>query len=216
MATFGLPVSGNYTITYGWVPGVHIATDFAVPVGTPVLAIADGTVTKEGNDGALGDTLHLAHAGGYTSLYGNLTTYTVQVGDTVSRGQQIGTSGGAKGSKDAGDSTGPHLPLQIWKNGIPVNAAPLVGVTTGSAGSGPTATTASAQTNTGPFGIFAPFEAILNPTFWIRFGLGALGFAILTIALIMALEKTQTVQTAIKTGVTAAKDGAKVAAVVPK
>lgn len=213
MAQFGIPVAGTYHVTYGWIPGVHIATDFAVPVGTPVIAIAPGTVTSEGDAGALGDTITLKHSGGYVSKYGNLTTYTVRTGDTVEAGQQIGTSGGAVGSKDAGDSTGPHLPLQIWKNGIPVNAAPLVGVTTGQTGAGvELASTQTTSVNTGPFGIFAPFAAILDPVFWVRFGLGALGFVLFGIVIIMLLEKTSTVQSA----VSSAKEAVKVAVAAPK
>lgn len=216
MTLFAIPVTGNYKITEGWIPGLHNSVDFAVPVGTIVTAAAPGTVVAEGNDGAMGDTIQIQHANGYRSLYGNLTTYSVAKGDTVTTGQPIGTSGGARGSKDPGDSTGPHLPFQVWHNGIPVNPAPLLGVTVGSTGTN--AQTASTITSTGGtpqwfnlFGIPSP-----PPNFLPRMGLIITGGVFLLIALIRLAAESDIGKAAVSQGKGVVKDAAIAAVAIPK
>ena len=194
MSLFIPPVNGK--ITYGWVPGIHRSIDYAVPVGTAVVAAADGIVIAESNYGAMGDTLRIKHANGYETLYGNLTTYDVAIGTAVSQGQKIGTSGGAKGSKDAGDSTGPHVPFQVWLNGNSENPAT---VTSGAGTSVHTAAyTASTPNILDPFaglnqagqsfGIIGSWLG--NSGNWVRIGLGLLGGAFLGIAIIKLLDAT--------------------------
>lgn len=92
----------------------HLGVDYAAPTGTPVVAIADGTVTaKYWDKGGGGNVLKLKHANGYTSSYLHLSKYAkgIAVGTRVSQGQTICYVG------NTGASTGPHLDFRVYKNG---------------------------------------------------------------------------------------------------
>lgn len=92
----------------------HLGVDYAAPTGTPVYAIADGTVTAKywDNKGG-GNVLKLKHTNGYTSSYLHLSKYAkgINVGTRVSQGQTICYVG------NTGASTGPHLDFRVYKNG---------------------------------------------------------------------------------------------------
>lgn len=96
----------------------HGGIDYAMPVGTPVLAAADGivdTVTTQANSSrSYGLYVVLKHEGFYT-YYAHLSKSLVKVGDQVRQGQTIALSGGAKGAPGAGSSTGPHLHFEVKK-----------------------------------------------------------------------------------------------------
>jgi len=96
----------------------HNGIDYEMPVGTPVLAAADGivdTVTVQANSArSYGRYIVLKHEGFYT-YYAHLSKSLVKVGQKVRQGQQIGLSGGAKGAPGSGSSTGPHLHFEIKK-----------------------------------------------------------------------------------------------------
>ena len=86
----------------------HNGMDIAARRGTPVLAIADGTVRETGyKPEGPGRFLLIAHGNGLTSFYGQLNEILVKEGDTVHRGDVIGKLG------SSGISTGPHLHLEI-------------------------------------------------------------------------------------------------------
>lgn len=92
----------------------HLGVDYAAPVGTPVYAIADGTVTaKYWDKKGGGNVLKLKHTNGYTSSYLHLKGYAkgINVGTRVSQGQTICYVG------NTGASTGPHLDFRVYKNG---------------------------------------------------------------------------------------------------
>ena len=95
----------------------HTGVDYAAPVGTPVRAVADGTVTFKGYKGAGGHTVYIKHPGKLQSGYLHLKGYAkgIAVGKRVSQGQVIGYVG------STGRSTGPHLDFRLWKNGQPIN-----------------------------------------------------------------------------------------------
>lgn len=80
-------------------------------VGTPVRAVANGTVEHAGPFGTYGPTVLLDHGGGYYTLYLYLSQVNVQVGSTVQVGQTIGLSGGATSDE------GPHLEFQLRGQG---------------------------------------------------------------------------------------------------
>ena len=117
------PVSGgSVTDAYGWrnhptekIRKFHTGVDFAVPMNTPIVAMASGTVSECGNNKWYGNHVTLSHGGGYGSFYGHMTNYVVSVGDTVTQGQVIGYVG------STGISTGPHLHFEIYINGATVN-----------------------------------------------------------------------------------------------
>ena len=95
----------------------HTGIDYAAPSGTPVRAVADGTVTYKGYKGAGGNTIYIKHPGKLQSGYLHLRGYAkgIAVGKHVSQGQVIGYVG------STGRSTGPHLDFRLWKNGSPIN-----------------------------------------------------------------------------------------------
>jgi len=93
----------------------HMGTDYAAPAGTPVQAIAAGTVVSSGYSGAAGNMVRIRHANGYESYYMHLSRRLVRAGQRVDQGQRIGLVGAT------GLATGPHLDFRIRKNGQYVN-----------------------------------------------------------------------------------------------
>ena len=87
----------------------HLGIDYAAPVGTPVQAVADGTVLFNGWKGGFGNFVEIKHANGYTTMYGHLKSFGkgVKVGAKVKQGQTVGYIG------STGLSTGPHLDFRI-------------------------------------------------------------------------------------------------------
>lgn len=100
----------------------HAGVDYAAPTGTPVSAIADGTVTMAQWHGGYGHLVEIKHAGGLSSRYGHLSRYGsgVKSGRRVRQGQTIGYVG------TTGVSTGPHLHFEIRQNGKPVNPLKVI------------------------------------------------------------------------------------------
>lgn len=88
----------------------HNGIDFGAPIGTPVLASADGRVIlakSSGYNGGYGQMIIIAHEGGIQTVYGHLSQVNVSVGQTVSQGDVIGRVG------NTGKSTGPHLHFEV-------------------------------------------------------------------------------------------------------
>ena len=96
----------------------HFAIDFREYQGTPIHAAAPGVVAKV-HDGGMGYSyLVLAHADDFQTVYGHLSHFDVQEGDTVAVGQLVGRSGATPGTPGAGlMTTGPHLHFEVIKNG---------------------------------------------------------------------------------------------------
>jgi murein DD-endopeptidase MepM/ murein hydrolase activator NlpD len=95
----------------------HLGVDYGAPVGTPVRAVASGTVDFAGWNGEAGRMLRLRHAGGYQTLYLHLSAFGpgIRVGARVRQEDIIGRVG------MTGTATGPHLDYRIIKNGVYVN-----------------------------------------------------------------------------------------------
>jgi murein DD-endopeptidase MepM/ murein hydrolase activator NlpD len=93
----------------------HLGVDYAAPVGAPVVAVSNGTVTRAGFSGDAGRLVAIRHASGYESLYLHLSSVAVRVGQRVSQGELVGRVG------SSGLSTGPHLDYRLRKNGAYVN-----------------------------------------------------------------------------------------------
>lgn len=123
------PVAGGYrTSSFGYRQDpngrgrrFHTGVDIGTPVGTPVLARADGVVEAAGLRGGYGNTITIDFGGGTTSLDAHLSRILVEAGERVAAGQIIGYSGGARGAPGAGNSTGPHLHHEIRRNDRPVD-----------------------------------------------------------------------------------------------
>ena len=92
-------------------PTFHQGLDFAAPVGTPVIAPADGRVRRASRMGSLGLLLEIEHANGILTRYGHLHEILVEKGDRVERGQLVARVG------NSGRSTGPHLHYEVVANG---------------------------------------------------------------------------------------------------
>jgi murein DD-endopeptidase MepM/ murein hydrolase activator NlpD len=105
----------------------HTGLDFAAPMGTPVKAVANGTVTEVGWAGAYGNRVILTLDDGTELWFAHLTSAAVSVGQQVVGGQPIGYVG------STGNSTGPHLHLEVRPGGgdavDPVGALSVNGVT---------------------------------------------------------------------------------------
>lgn len=96
----------------------HKGIDFAVPTGTPVKATADGKIVFAGNySGACGYGVKIQHSKHYATVFCHLSRWDVRVSQWVRKGVKIGLSGGAKGSKGAGSSTGPHIHYSVKLKG---------------------------------------------------------------------------------------------------
>lgn len=93
----------------------HCGIDFAVPVGTPVLAVGDGEVIVSKRDGAAGNYIAIRHGRQYMTRYMHLKKLLVNPGQKVKRGDRIALSG------NTGRSTGPHLHYEVWINQQAVN-----------------------------------------------------------------------------------------------
>jgi murein DD-endopeptidase MepM/ murein hydrolase activator NlpD len=119
----GLPFNGRITSTFGHRENpfggasveTHKGLDIAGPYGSPVKAMAVGTVEFAGTRGGFGNCIMLKHANGFETLYGHLSQILVRVGQKVNIGQLIGKVG------STGRSTGPHLHYEIHKNGQKIN-----------------------------------------------------------------------------------------------
>ena len=86
----------------------HSGTDIAGPRGTPVYASADGVVTDvKFNYHGYGNVVDIDHGFGYSTRYGHLQGATVEPGQKVRRGDQVGTLG------SSGRATGPHLHYEV-------------------------------------------------------------------------------------------------------
>ncbi|MEU6062826.1 M23 family metallopeptidase, partial [Streptomyces sp. NPDC047097] len=110
---FVLPVSGA-TMTAGfgqggdlWSSGSHTGVDLAAPAGTPIRAVADGTVTTVSTRGPLGNHTVLTLADGTEVGFSHQQSVAVKRGDRVRAGQEIGAVGAT------GNTTGPHLHLEV-------------------------------------------------------------------------------------------------------
>lgn len=99
-----------------WSGGVHTGLDFRVPVGTRVYAAASGTIIEAGYEGSYGYRIVIDHGDGYMTSYNHLSTI-FETGGFITAGTNIGLSGAT------GKTTGPHLHLEVLKDGQFINPA---------------------------------------------------------------------------------------------
>ena len=93
----------------------HKGTDFAGPIGTPILATADGKVIESARKGGNGNYVKIRHNGTYTTQYLHMSKRLVKRGDYVKQGDVIGKIG------MTGNTSGPHVCYRFWKNGKQVD-----------------------------------------------------------------------------------------------
>jgi len=116
------PVPGGVNSPYGaryhpilHYTRMHTGVDFHAAYGQPIVAVADGRVTRAGRAGGYGNQVMLAHAGGIVTSYSHMSRFAVSAGQHVRRGQVIGYVGAT------GLATGPHLHYEMFRNGTRVN-----------------------------------------------------------------------------------------------
>ena len=110
------PVGGTISCRFGQQRGYyHTGLDIATSNGTPIKAAADGTVTYAAYHYSYGNLLIVTHANGIQTYYAHCSKLYVSTGATVSQGQVIAAVG------STGNSTGPHLHLEVRVNGTAQN-----------------------------------------------------------------------------------------------
>ena len=123
---FSLPVKGKmlsrfglYRVYNGDVRARHKGLDFRAYLGTPVSSIAPGKVVLVGDFYFAGNCVYIDHGNGVVSNYVHLSSVSVQEGDILHAGQEIGLSG------STGRATGAHLHLGVFVQGVCVDPEPL-------------------------------------------------------------------------------------------
>ena len=110
------PVGGIISCRFGQQRGYyHTGLDIATSTGTPIKAAAAGTVTYAAYHYSYGNLLIVTHANGVQTYYAHCSQLYVSTGASVSQGQVIAAVG------STGNSTGPHLHLEVRKNGTAQN-----------------------------------------------------------------------------------------------
>ncbi|MEC3955341.1 M23 family metallopeptidase [Nocardia sp. CDC153] len=116
---YALPAKGVFTSGFGARWGTfHAGIDIAAPLGSPIYAVAAGTVIDAGPAQGFGLWVRIRHDDGTISVYGHMYDFSVSVGERVPAGLQIARIG------NRGDSTGPHLHFEIIINGQHVDPQP--------------------------------------------------------------------------------------------
>lgn len=116
------PVNATTTSSFGWrenpIEGgqqFHHGVDLGVPLGTDVLAFAAGTVEYIGENDIYGLYLQIDHGNGIKSFYAHCSKLCVRQGRIVEAGEKVAESG------ETGNATGPHLHLELKRDGIYLN-----------------------------------------------------------------------------------------------
>lgn len=113
------PISGTITSRFGARSSVrssvHTGLDIAASTGTAIKAAASGTVTFVGYKGSYGNMVVITHENGVQTYYAHCNSLCVSNGTYVTQGQKIATVG------STGNSTGPHLHLEVRVNGVAYN-----------------------------------------------------------------------------------------------
>lgn len=122
VSTFAWPVSARITSGFGLrvhpilrFARMHRGIDFGAGWGAPIVAAADGQVTRAGWAGGYGRQVRIAHGGGMATSYSHMSRMVVEPGSMVRQGQLIGYVG------SSGLSTGPHLHYEVYRGGVAVN-----------------------------------------------------------------------------------------------
>ena len=93
----------------------HKGTDFAAPIGTPIMSTANGTIIESSYTRANGRYVKVRHNNTYDTQYLHMRKSNVEVGQFIEQGDVIGWVG------MTGNTSGPHVCYRFWKNGIQVD-----------------------------------------------------------------------------------------------
>jgi len=116
------PVNGWFMRGFGYAPDpftgtvkMHEGVDIAAPLGSPIIAPADGVVKKIQYTTDFGTVIEISHSEGFETVYAHCQNPAVRQGQSIKRGDVIAYVG------TSGKTTGPHLHYEIRIDGIPVN-----------------------------------------------------------------------------------------------
>ena len=113
------PCVGRFTSGYKWRWGrMHAGIDLALPSGSPVRSVGDGTVIEAGRESGYGNIVKIRLEDGTVNYYAHNSRLVVSVGEKVQAGEIIARSG------NTGHSTGPHLHFEVRIGGSAVNPIP--------------------------------------------------------------------------------------------
>jgi murein DD-endopeptidase MepM/ murein hydrolase activator NlpD len=125
----GIPIGGDYRVSSGFglrndpftgTLARHEGLDFTAATGTPILAAADGVVTRSGWEDTYGNIVEVTHAEGFVTRYAHISKRLATEGQKVKRGQRIAEVG------NTGRSTGPHLHYEVFRFGRVLDPAQVV------------------------------------------------------------------------------------------
>jgi murein DD-endopeptidase MepM/ murein hydrolase activator NlpD len=125
----GTPVKGGYNLSSGYglridpftqAMAKHEGLDFAAPVGTPIIASANGVISRAGWDSQYGNVVEVNHAEGFKTRYAHASQLLVRTGQTVKKGDLIAKVG------NTGRSSGPHLHYEVIRAGAHINPANMM------------------------------------------------------------------------------------------
>ena len=105
----GGPMTSCFCMRWGT---LHAGIDLAGPLGSPILAVGNGTVIAAGPASGFGNWVVIQHSNGDVSIYGHMKYFFVHKGQKVTAGEKIAVVG------DQGFSTGPHLHFEVHKGGL--------------------------------------------------------------------------------------------------
>lgn len=111
--TWQLPIQ-TFVLTSGYGARwgrLHAGEDFAAPVGTKLVSMSTGTVIFAGRESGYGNIVKIRYWDGTLTFYGHMSHLSVTDGESVDPGEVVGESG------NTGESTGPHLHLEVHPNG---------------------------------------------------------------------------------------------------
>jgi len=120
----GMPLAGGFRLSSGFgmrtdpftgMLGRHDGLDFTSAIGAPILATADGVVSRSGWEDTYGNIVEITHAEGFMTRYAHTSTRRVTEGQRVKRGDRIAEVG------STGRSTGPHLHYEVFHQGHVIN-----------------------------------------------------------------------------------------------
>lgn len=120
----GMPLAGGFRLSSGFgmrtdpftgMLGRHDGLDFTSMNGAPILATADGVVSRSGWEDTYGNIVEITHAEGFMTRYAHISTRHVTEGQRIKRGDRIAEVG------STGRSTGPHLHYEVFHHGHVIN-----------------------------------------------------------------------------------------------
>lgn len=127
MAIRDYPITSKFKEFDNMHPQGHTGTDYAMQLYTPLEALEDSTVISISTNDILGNNIRLKTPDGKIFVYGHLSSFKVNVGDKLKKGDIIGLSGGMPGMQGAGHSNGPHLHLSVYNSqGVLVDPSPYI------------------------------------------------------------------------------------------